>query len=191
MPVLEPCQRAQMHRRDETQAAREHRIRDRQAWYKTPEGKQAIARGALKHLRYHVPREMMIQLKAENKDVMQHMRDKNIYVDPEEYQEWHQPKDFTPDRNDIFNALKESVCADGKHRFTWRWDPQNGNYPEGGKRWQYMLTDMQVAPEKCHRSYRIINEWLDTPEDQRPDFEDVNFQYGPTELDFAPRQRAR
>ena len=81
MPVLEPCNRAPGQRQlAETQAARELRIRDRQAWYNTNEGKQAIAKAVIKHLRYAVPRDLIAQLKAENKDVMQHMQFKHINV---------------------------------------------------------------------------------------------------------------
>ena len=185
MPMLEPCPKLAVRRiHRETQAAREQRVRDRHIWYATNEGKQAIARAAIKHLRYHVPRELMLNFLAQGQDVMQRMQYQHIYVDPDEFQAWHEPQELTPTKDELWNALRESTCSDGQQRFTWRWDPARANYADGTRKWQYMLTDMQVAPDKCHRSYRIMLTWLQTPEHERGPWEDVNFHYGPEDRDF-------
>ena len=184
MPVLgdsesDPRIRQQKFQNSQQQrfdvARRNRDIEQRKIFFDTPPGKLAIAKALTKYLRWEVPRELLEDLHRRNQDYKTIMYYKDIWIHPEEFQEWHKPGWAAPSLDQIFEASKISMCRKGTNRFIWRWCPGEPTYnAEGARIWQLALTDVQDYPSVTHQGYDKIWEWIHMDPAGRPDFEEIS-----------------
>ena len=176
MPIFQDSYRKTQHE-DNLRARNAQRDVDSLTrFYESENGKVAISKAITKYLRIEIPIQKMreiLQTRANtNEDWHRAMRDKDIWITPEEFILWHKPAVIKPSRDHIWQVVANATTRNSNKRFYWSYmePPQFYDQARQDRKWIFCTSDWTLSPIRaCQHHDRLWHNVLH-PNNQLPLF---------------------